>query len=91
MAEKYENNTLQNIIIENRSKIHVSGVKEVLSFDDETVILNSTLGKITIKGDNMRISSFNTETGDLTAEGKIHAAVYMGDKKSGGFISRILK
>ncbi|MBR0465988.1 MAG: sporulation protein YabP [Clostridia bacterium] len=91
MAEKYENNTLQNIIIENRSKIHVSGVKEVLSFDEETVLLSSALGKITIKGDNMRISSFNTETGDLTAEGKIHAAVYMGDKSGGGFISRILK
>ena len=91
MAEKYDNNTLQNIIIENRTKIHIQGVKEVLSFDDETVYLNSSLGKITVKGENMRIASFNTETGDLLAEGKIHAAVYMGDKKNGGFISRILK
>ncbi len=91
MAEKIENKKIQNIIIENRGRIHVSGVSDVLSFDDETVCLNSVLGKITIKGESLRIVGFNTETGDLTAEGKIHAAVYMGDTKNGGFISRLLK
>lgn len=91
MSEKFDSNTLQNIIIENRARIHISGVNEVLSFDDETVCLTSTLGKITVKGEDLRISSFNTETGDLTVEGKIHAAVYMGDAKNGGFISRLLK
>ena len=81
----------QNIIVENRERINVSGVTDVISFDDETVLLNTSAGKLTVKGDDLRIVSFNTETGDLTAEGKIHAAVYTGETKSGGFMSRLLR
>ena len=91
MSEIKEGRTDQSIIIENRARITVSGVTDVLSFDDETVSLETALGRITVKGEGLRISGFNTETGDLTATGKIHAAVYTGDAKSGGFISRMLK
>lgn len=82
----------QNVIIENRKKLDISGVKDVLEFDDETILLVSQLGKITIKGETIHITAFNNETGDLTATGKIHAVVYMTDEKnSGGFISRIFR
>lgn len=91
MSEQTVTFTDQNVIIESRGKISISGVKDVISFDDETVLLDTSLGKLTVKGDGLRIVSFRTETGELTADGKIHAAVYMGDEKSGGFISRLLK
>ena len=90
MDEK--SNIYQNVIIESRKKLNISGVKEVMSFDDETLLLDTQLGKMTVKGEDMRILNFNTETGDLTAEGQLHAVVYMSDgKSSGGFISRIFK
>ena len=83
---------IQNVIIESRKKLCVSGVKQVISFDDETVLLESTLGKMTVKGENIKIESFNTETGDLSASGTIHAVVYMaGRDTGGGFISRLFK
>ena len=83
---------IQNVIIESRKKLCVSGVKQVISFDDETVLLESTLGKMTVKGENVKIESFNTETGDLSASGTIHAVVYMaGRDTGGGFISRLFK
>lgn len=82
----------QNVIIEGRKKLNISGVKDVSSFDDETVLLDTTLGKITVKGEDLHIVNFNTETGDLAATGRIHAVVYMSDVKSqGGFISRIFR
>lgn len=82
----------QNVIIESRKKLNISGVREVTSFDDETILLDTGLGKMTVKGEELHISSFNTETGDLTAEGNICAVVYMSDgKSSGGFISRIFR
>lgn len=82
----------QNVIIEGRKKLNISGVKDVTSFDDETVLLDTVLGKMTVKGEGLRIESFNTETGDLSAVGKIHAVVYMSDAKvSGGFLSRIFR
>lgn len=90
MEEK--NGIIQNVIIESRKKLNVSGVKDVISFDDETVLLSTALGKMTVKGEGLRIESFNTETGDLTAAGNIHAVVYMSDENnSGGFISRLFR
>ena len=85
-------NVYQNIIIESRKKLNISGVKDVTSFDDETILLDTKLGKMTVKGDNLHIENFNTETGDLMATGQIHAVVYMSDgKSSGGFTSRIFR
>lgn len=74
----------QNVIIEGRKRLAVSGVKEVCSFDDETITLQTVLGRMTVKGEGLHIESFNTETGDLAAEGSIHAAVYMADGRNGG-------
>lgn len=83
---------IQNVIIENRKCLNISGVKDVLSFDDETVLLDTQFGRMTIKGDGLRIENFNTQTGDLSANGKIHAVVYMSDvKNSTGFFSRLFK
>ncbi len=83
---------IQNVIIENRKKLNISGVKEVASFDDETIMLDTLLGQMTIKGDGMHIESFNVTTGDLSAVGKFHAVVYMSDARtSGGFWSRLFR
>ena len=83
---------VQNVIIENRKRLNISGVKEVSSFDDETVLLDTALGKMTVKGEGLHIESFNTVTGDLTAVGKVYAVVYMTDAKvTGGFLSRLFR
>ncbi len=82
----------QNVIMQGREKLNVTGVKEVCSFDDETIVLETTLGRMTVKGEGMHIVSYNTEIGDLFAEGHFHAAVYMSDGKSGGgVLSRIFR
>ena len=83
---------IQNVIIENRKKLNISGVKEVSSFDDETIMLDTLLGKMTIKGDGLHIESFNVITGELSAVGKVHAIVYMSDARtSSSFWSRLFR
>ncbi len=85
-------NISQNVIIEGRKKLSISAVRDVTSFDDETILLDTALGKMTVKGEQLRVESFNTESGDLTATGKIYAVVYMSEVKGGGgFISRIFR
>ena len=81
----------QNIIIEDRKKLTLSGVKEVISFDDETLLLETALGRLTVKGAGLHIVNFDTASGDLFAEGKIYAAVYTSDEKNGGFFSRVFR
>ena len=81
----------QNIIIEDRKKLTLSGVKNVISFDDETLLLETVLGRLTVKGAGLHIVNFDTASGDLFAEGKIYAAVYTSDEKNGGFFSRVFR
>lgn len=84
--------TVQNVIIENRKRLNISGVKDVPSFDDETIALDTALGKMTVKGEGLQIESFNNQTGDLVATGKLYAVVYLSDtKSSGGLLSRLFK
>ena len=81
----------QNIIIEDRKKLTLSGVKDVISFDDETLLLETVLGRLTVTGAGLHIVNFDTASGDLFAEGKIYAAVYTSDEKNGGFFSRVFR
>ena len=86
------NRIIQNVIIESRKKLNISGVKQVVSFDDETLLLETELGRMTVKGENLKIESFDTSTGDLLATGTVHAVVYMaGENTGGGFISRLFR
>lgn len=92
MEQTKNNYKDHNIIIDNREKLNISGINDVISFDDETLMLKSVMGKITVKGENLRITSFDNEIGDLVSEGKIHAVVYMNDEKeSVGFFSRLFR
>lgn len=59
-----------NIIIEDRKKLTLSGVKDVISFDDETLLLETALGRLTVKGAGLHIVNFDTASGDLFAEEK---------------------
>lgn len=80
-----------NIIIEDRKKLTLSGVKDVISFDDETLLLETALGRLTVKGAGLHIVNFDTASGDLFAEGKIYAVVYTSEERSGGFFSRVFR
>ena len=52
---------IQNLILENREKLSVSGVLDVLSFDDQVVIMDTELGMLTVKGDNLRINKLSID------------------------------
>ncbi len=86
-----EENLNQSVIIENRKKFTLSGVKEVNSFDEETVDLETVLGKAIIKGTGLHISNFNTEIGEISGEGRVHAIIYPKGEEEGGFFSRLFK
>lgn len=49
-------NVIQNLILENREKLTITGVVDVLSFDDQIVIVETQLGLLTVKGEDLRIN-----------------------------------
>ena len=79
-------NIIQNIFLENREKLNVSGVIDVLSFDDKIVIIDTELGLLTVKGDNLRINKLSLDTSEIIVEGNIFELTYSeehGEIKSG--------
>ena len=85
---------IQNLVLENRGKLSISGVLDVLSFDDQIVIVETELGLLTIKGENLRINKLSIDTSEVIVEGEISGLNYSEkdmESKSGGILGRIFK
>ena len=93
MAYKDNNQAVQNLILENREKLSISGVIDVLSFDDQIVILETELGMLTIKGEDLRINKLSIDTQDVIIEGNIVSLSYSDkeERKSGNLLGKIFK
>ena len=88
------NNIVQNLVLENRNKLNVSGVKDVLSFDDELVVMETELGLLTVKGENIKINKLSIDTGDVIIDGEITNLSYNDHSKKSqeaGLFSKIFK
>ena len=82
-----------NIIMESRRVMSIPGVDDVDSFDEETVVLFTEWGALTIEGENLHINRINVDTGEMQLEGTISSLAYSdgASKKAGGFFSRLVK
>ena len=81
-----------NCILEDRRTLSVSGVNDVDSFDEETVVVFTDIGELTVRGRNLHINRLSVEIGELTVEGNIAALIYSDDApKSGGFFSKVFR
>lgn len=86
-----EKNIIHNVVIEQCKDINMTGVKEVKAFDEDTVVLDTSKGTLTIKGEALLINSFSAITGDLLMQGNIWALVYSGERTDKSFLRRLLK
>ena len=85
---------IQNLVLENREKLSISGVLDVLSFDDEVVVVETDLGLLNIKGDNLRINKLSLDTSEVVIEGEVYSLNYSDkntDKKGSSLIGKIFK
>ena len=83
-----------NIILENRKKMTLTGVEEVISFDDEKILLNTKLGALTIKGQNLKMNKLDVQNGDVMINGEIYYIVSSGKevkKEKESIIGRLFK
>lgn len=83
----------QNIVIQNREKAVVTGVEDIHSFDDELVIVQTDLGLLTIKGENLKMNKLNLDNNELIIEGKTSAIAYSDavQNKKQGFMNKLFK
>ncbi|MCL1913582.1 MAG: sporulation protein YabP [Eubacteriaceae bacterium] len=78
-----------------RSELRVTGVSEVHSFNDEGVLLETSLGLLTVMGENIRITKLTLDQGEVMVSGEISALSYSEGggfgRKSSGFLTRLFR
>ena len=72
------NNFLKNheVNLKSREKMSLTGIKEIISFDETEIILKTCSGDLTIDGENIHINVLNVTVGELELVGKINGFYY---------------
>lgn len=82
-----------NILIEDRSKITVTDVSDIDSFNDNTILVALKSGGLLIKGQELHIQMLNLEEGKVIITGTINGSLYTEkkDKQEKNLLRKILK
>ncbi len=95
MEEKSKQKRSHRLHMEDRRKMEMTGITDVISFDLNKVILESDYGMICIKGSNLHVNRLSVEKGELDIDGTIESIVYSDvnsyAKKGESIIGRLFK
>lgn len=73
---------VQNVILENRNRLNVTGVVDVLAFDEQLISMVTELGLLVVKGTDLHLNNYSLDSTELGIEGTINSLQY-SDKGSG--------
>ena len=83
------------VILENRSGGTITGIQDVVSFDENQIVLDTDMGLLTIKGKNLHVSRLTLEKGETDIDGSIDSLAYSSNvayRKSGeSLFARLFK
>lgn len=82
------------IVLLNRERLEVSGVRRVASFNDKGIILETNMGVLQFKGQGLHIKQLSLEQGRVEVEGEIAGLEYgetEEERKGRGILARLLK
>ena len=77
-----------------RKNLVVSGVKKIDNFDSTEILLETTMGFLTIKGNDLEIVKLDTYQGNVSIKGNINSLTYSENSaknKDESFISKLFK
>ena len=66
--------------LENRNAASLTGVREVVSFDENQVVMDTDMGLLTIKGKDLHVSRLTAEKGELEVEGQVDSLAYSSNE-----------
>lgn len=88
--EKNTNAVPHQMILQDRKRLELSGVIDVEGFDETTVNCCTSLGKLTVNGNDLRVQRLDLDGTMLSIEGNIDAVVYT-DVRKGGLFGRLFR
>lgn len=83
MAEEKKKTGRHTLLMDEREKLQIGGVLEVLSFDEEGVMMETTCGLLVLKGADLHIGRLDLEEGEVTVNGTVDSIDYTDGSGSG--------
>ncbi len=81
-----------NVVMKSCEKLSLTGISDVGSFDENTIICFTDKGELIIKGDMLHIEKMDTVSGDMEVSGRVSSLTYTGEeRRRSGFISKLFK
>ena len=78
-----------SLILEGRERLSISGVEEVESFDERSIVAHTTRGTLVIHGSALHIDRLSLDTGDLAIDGVVDSLEYLAGEAGGGLWRRL--
>ena len=77
------------LTLDERKNLTITGVTEVVSFDENAVVLHTALGTLIVQGQQLQLKTLTLEGGNVAVEGHISALHYEEARQS-GWLGRLL-
>lgn len=77
-----------------RKTIYLTGIKKIVSFDNEEFLMESNMGVILLKGESLELNKLDTSDGNVKIKGKINSLSYVDSKsknKDEGLLTKLFK
>lgn len=89
-------NTLGHVVtLSERKNIVITGVKKIESFDNEEFLMETNMGYIVLKGEELEIVKLDTYQGNVSIKGKVNSLTYMENlskkNKDDGVFNKLFK
>ena len=72
------------LTLNERNQLTMTGVTEVVSFDDAAVILRTDLGTLVVQGNDLQLKNLSLDGGQVAIDGRVSALIYEEPRRSGG-------
>jgi sporulation protein YabP len=83
-----------DVIMRGRKLLDITGVKQVESFDTEEFLLETVMGFLAVRGQNLHMKNLDVDKGVVSIKGKVFDLVYMDEQhgeKAKGFFSKLFR
>src|SRR5690606_21261156 len=83
-----------DVTMRGRRILDITGVKLVESFDNEEFLLETSMGFLSIRGQNLQMKNLDVDKGIVSIKGKVYDIVYLDDhhgEKTKGFFSKLFR
>lgn len=80
-----------NLILENRRELRISGVRDIDSFSETKIVLNTVMGELVVRGRDLHVRALAAETGEFSLYGEVRSLCYNSFSSSENVFGKLFR